>query len=331
MPGDGSLPTVSVVIPTHDRCHRLGRALDAVLADPAVTEVVAVDDGSTDGTRDLLEARAADDPRLRAVHVDQGGQDRARQIGTEMALGEVVLLLDDDVIAAPGLAAGHARHHAAEEGLVVVGYMPVRLEGRRRRGRVAAHLYAENYEWVCRRWETDPATVLGQLWGGNVSLRRRDALRVGLVSPSGRIPYGEDRDMGLRFLAAGLRGRFDRSLLASHEHERTVDAYLREGRARAAGAMQVHAAHADVLGPLTLERYEEWLPAPGRWAVRLARHPRVAAAELAALRAVIGIAGLIRWWKLESLAALVALHVVEVRTIVEARGQRGARREATTP
>jgi glycosyltransferase involved in cell wall biosynthesis len=321
MSGDGPLPTVSVVIPTRNRRQRIERTVRALLADPAATEVVVVDDGSTDGTTGLLEALAVDEPRLRSLRTPPRGQDFARQAGAEVASGDVLLTIDDDVVATPGLVTGHARHHAGRRGLVVVGYMPVRTPCRRRPGQFATYLYAQNYEWACRRWEREPEAVLRYLWGGNLSLRRADALRVGFVSPSGRLPYNEDQEFGLRLLRAGAQGVFDRSLLAHHEHERDLDGYLREGRVRAVGAMTVHAAHGDLLGPFRLERYEDALPRQVRWAVRAARRPAIANLEVRLLRPLIRLSGLARWWQLESLAATLALHVIEVRTVVTADAQ----------
>jgi len=60
-------PGVSVVIPARDEVHNIGRCLDAVLAqDHPELQVVVLDDGSTDGTTELL-ARYQDDPRLTVV------------------------------------------------------------------------------------------------------------------------------------------------------------------------------------------------------------------------------------------------------------------------
>ena len=311
------LPSVSVVIPTRDRRDRVLRAVDAVLADDATLEVVVIDDGSTDDTYDALRARAADDPRVRPLRVPNGGQAAARQTGAEHARGDVVLLLDDDVVAAPGLVTGHARRHAASDDLVVVGYMPTRCPVPRRPGQLAPYVYAENYEWAARSWDADPAAILRTLWGGNVSLRREEALRVGLVAAGPRLLYREDQELGIRLERAGLSGVFDRQLLAWHEHERDVDAFLAEARNRALGAILVHLAHPDVLGPLQLDRYETSMPAPARWAIRAGRNRVVAATEVALLRVVIAAAGAVRWWKLESLAGVVAMHILEVRTIIE--------------
>ena len=113
-----------------------------LLADPAADEIVVVDDGSNDGTLMLLEDLAAAHPQLRPVPTRHRGRAAAGQLGLERATGEVVLLLDDDVVAAPGLVEGHARAHAVSDGLVVVGYMPIRLPACRRPGDASTFLYA---------------------------------------------------------------------------------------------------------------------------------------------------------------------------------------------
>lgn len=306
-----------MVVPTHNRRDRIERCIDALLRDPAATEVVVVVDGTNDGTIELLRARAERDPRIVPVYIEHGGLQAARQAGAERATGEVILSVDDDVLAAPDLVTGHARHHRGTSGLVVLGYMPNVVPSKRSPGGFPAYLYAENYEWATREWERDPAQILRMFWGGNTSLRRDDALRVGYVSPTGALPYGEDRDFGLRLHRAGITARFDRSLLAHHEHQRDLPGFLREARARARGAQMIHEAHEDLIGPLDLGRYEAELPAPARWAVRAAHRRPVAIVEQPLLRALIRAAGVIRWWKLESLAAVVTMHVIEVRTILD--------------
>lgn len=92
-----SVPLVSVVIPTYNRAKQVCVAIESVLAQtwPAV-EMVVVDDGSTDDTRQLLQARFGNDSRVRYVCKSNGGPASARNEGFRHARGEYVALLDSD-------------------------------------------------------------------------------------------------------------------------------------------------------------------------------------------------------------------------------------------
>jgi glycosyltransferase involved in cell wall biosynthesis len=68
MAGPAAPPAVSVVLPVRNGAATLGRALDSLSAQTCREfEIVAVDDGSTDGTADILAAHARRDPRLAVV------------------------------------------------------------------------------------------------------------------------------------------------------------------------------------------------------------------------------------------------------------------------
>jgi glycosyltransferase involved in cell wall biosynthesis len=228
------------------------------------------------------------------LFVDNGGAARAQQTGVEAAVGDVVLIIDDDVIAAPGLVTGHARQHAAREGIVVLGYMPTRASAHPEPGGHATALYARAYEQSCARYEHDPQEILRSLWGGNVSLRRRDCLRVPLATSGFRERYHYDREWGLRLLKAGLAGVFDSSLLAEHRHWRPLEAALRDARNEGKGRVRLHQLHGDVLGPLDTAAFERNLPPPARWLVRAARYGRFYSMLLALLTRLTRLAGRLR-------------------------------------
>lgn len=242
------LPTVSVVVPTYRRRDGLAVVLQPLLDDPATTEVVVVVDGSHDGSIELLRDLARTRPALVPVLTENQGPAAARQHGIDLSRGEVVLLVDDDVVAAPGLVTGHARHHAGAAGLVVLGYMPTRVPSPPGRDGWSTELYAREYEAACRAYERDPADVLLRLWGGNLSVRRSDLARVPFLSPDFRGTYHEDSDFGVRCHRAGLRGVFDRSLASTHEHRRDMAQFRRDARRQGAGHHELLGLHGDLLG-----------------------------------------------------------------------------------
>jgi glycosyltransferase involved in cell wall biosynthesis len=268
-----ALPSVSVVMPTRGRRHLLPDVLAPLLADEAVGELVVVVDGDVDGSAELLERLAGEDPRLRPVVTVNRGENPARQAGVEHATGDIVLLVDDDVVAEAGLAAGHARHHAGSTDRVVVGYMPVDPPSSAAEV-VAARLYSEAYESRCRDYERDPAAVLRNLWAGNVSLRRSACLELGLADDRYTAAYHADRHFGLRCLKSGLSGVFDRSLRARHLFRRTLSGLAADSRRQGAGLVQLHRLHADVLGPFTMESVLADLPPAAVPALRACRRPR---------------------------------------------------------
>lgn len=236
-------PTVSIVIPTYNRRAQVETVVRASLAQEGVFEVVVLVDGSTDGTAEALRDLGGSNELLRVEERPNSGLVGARVEGVKAARGDVVLLLDDDVVPAPGLVAGHAAHHAARERLVVLGYMPVPDENRRR-GSFATALYAIEYESRTVGWERQVSEqIVGTFWAGNFSLRREDY--VGLIPTiDSRLPdvYHEDLGFAQICAEAGLTFTFDRSLLASHRHERSVDAFMREARRAAEGRMKLAAA-----------------------------------------------------------------------------------------
>jgi glycosyltransferase involved in cell wall biosynthesis len=242
----GSSRRVSVVAPTYNRRHGLERFVEPLLREPGLHELVMAVDGSTDGSAEWLRARAERDGRLRVLELPNRGAGPARQAGIEAATGEVVLLLDDDVIAEPGLVAGHARHHAELEPKLVLGYMPNDWESLPPGRRAVGKLYRAAYEHYVERYRRDPEFVLTGLWGGNLSMPREQFLRVRMDELA--IARGQDdREFGIRCHKAGIRGAFDPTLRALHLFDRSLDAYRRDCRVMGESLVLLRRAHPDVI------------------------------------------------------------------------------------
>jgi glycosyltransferase involved in cell wall biosynthesis len=109
-PGDRHR-SFSVVVCTRNRAHFLGATLDSVLAQEYPRdryELIIVDNGSSDGTRALVERYLAPAPVPLSFHLERRlGASFARNLGTERARHEYVAFLDDDTVAAPGWLAAY--------------------------------------------------------------------------------------------------------------------------------------------------------------------------------------------------------------------------------
>lgn len=113
-----STPPTTVLLPVRDERHNVAGCLQALLAQTASPRVRVVDDGSTDGTPDLVLARAAGEPRLALLFAGPlpdgwRGKVHALWVGSQGIETPWLLLTDADTRHAPDLL---ARAHAAAAG-----------------------------------------------------------------------------------------------------------------------------------------------------------------------------------------------------------------------
>ena len=89
-----SIVNVSVIIPTYNRKNLLKRALHSVSNQTFIPrEIIVVDDGSSDGTKDWVLARF---PDVRYIYQDNSGVSSARNSGIKEAIGSWIAFLDSD-------------------------------------------------------------------------------------------------------------------------------------------------------------------------------------------------------------------------------------------
>lgn len=89
--------SLSVLIPVHNEERTLERVLDAVEGRPEVSEIVLVNDGSTDATRQILEARTFSVPAQVIHHERNRGKGNAIRTAIQAATSELALIQDADL------------------------------------------------------------------------------------------------------------------------------------------------------------------------------------------------------------------------------------------
>ena len=192
-------PSISIVLPTHNRAQLLPRALRSVLAQSdGEFELVVIDDGSSDGTQDVL-ASFAGDARIRLLRNDTpGGASAARNRAIRHATGDWVAFLDDDDEMLPDYLArlrGHLQALPAA-GLVWTGVE--RLYHDSTPPRSETLLWHERWDGVTPA--AHPFLLFFALSFG-VAIRRSALLDAGLFDE--RFSGSEDIDLGMRLVAAG--------------------------------------------------------------------------------------------------------------------------------
>lgn len=93
--------TISAIIPTHNRRQYIARAIESILSQAdRLLEIIVVDDGSTDGTADLIAAKFQG--MVRVIRQENGGVSAARRRGVLEAKGDWIAFLDSDDVWRPG-------------------------------------------------------------------------------------------------------------------------------------------------------------------------------------------------------------------------------------
>jgi dolichol-phosphate mannosyltransferase len=88
---------VSVIVPVYDEVAHVDELLQAIYASPAKKEIIIVDDGSTDGTREKLHAMPLPEHVTVVFHERNCGKGAAIRTGLQYARGEYVLIQDSDL------------------------------------------------------------------------------------------------------------------------------------------------------------------------------------------------------------------------------------------
>jgi GT2 family glycosyltransferase len=90
-------PRISIVLPTYNRAYCLAETLRSIQTQTYTNwEVLVIDDGSTDGTADVVRALQKDDGRIKYHHQSNTGVSGARNAGLRLAHGEWIAFLDSD-------------------------------------------------------------------------------------------------------------------------------------------------------------------------------------------------------------------------------------------
>ncbi len=259
-----SFGLVSVVIPTHNRWPVLEETLLALQAQTSrAFEVIVVDDGSTDGTWERLQAfRDAHAGRLAltALHQENLKQGRARNHGLRHAHGDLVLFLGDDIVPDPGCVQAHLdAHNDVGGGAAVVGF----TDWHRRHVRVTPFLEFVNLDgaqFSFGRLKDGKEAPFTNFHTSNVSVPRdvlgEDPFHDVFTS------YGwEDIELGWRLSLRGVRMLYRRAASAGHVHPMGVRSFWRR-------QLHVGSTIADLLRACPELRGNAFLPPerpPKRW------------------------------------------------------------------
>jgi glycosyltransferase involved in cell wall biosynthesis len=183
---------LSIVIATRDRAAYLERALQSFgkqIGAPSF-EVIVVDNGSTDATREVVErARVEQSYPVSYVYEGQPNRGAARNAGIASVQGHLVLFCDDDVYAPPGFLAAHDAAHSLSN--FVVNGPIINVPGYTVRPKPSLANYSRAFFCTC-----------------NVSVPKVALQALGGFDETFHLYGWEDTELGVRLREHGMRAKF---------------------------------------------------------------------------------------------------------------------------
>jgi glycosyltransferase involved in cell wall biosynthesis len=231
------VPGVSVIIPTFNRKLLLEETLGSVYAqDPAPSEIIVVDDGSSDGTAEVVRALH---PDVRYIWQPNQNQAVARETGRLAARKELLLFLDSDDLLLGGaigllLDALNSQPGCPVAFGKVVGFCggdiaPLPVLNEPKPGEETVHLACENF-----------------IRSPGCALIRKSAMdRAG--SWDATLAGNEDWDMWIRLSLVGAFARVDRPVLNYRVHAQSVSSNTAAMRRSAARLIMKHSGKGSML------------------------------------------------------------------------------------
>jgi glycosyltransferase involved in cell wall biosynthesis len=227
----GQQGLVSVIVPTYNRGYCVTKSIDSALAQTyRDIEVIVIDDGSTDNTREVIAEAFCNESRVNYVYQSNGGVSVARNHGFRLARGEFMALLDSDDIWKPWKTELQVRvlRERSEVGMVWTDMEAVDPDGQLIAPRYLRKMYTA-YHWypddkmlfsesfllpsidssLCPPGNVLIGDIFSPMMMGNlvhtstVLMRRERLAQVGFF-PENLRNAGEDYDFHLRTCHAGV-------------------------------------------------------------------------------------------------------------------------------
>jgi GT2 family glycosyltransferase len=262
-------PKISLVVPTYQRRASVERLLQA-LAQQSLQpeqeegppsseggpsfEVIVVSDGSSDGTRELVEQTH---PPFSLQCIEQINQGRAAACnrGIRAAQGELVVLLDDDMDPSSYLLEEHWNAHRANPRLGVLGAVPIQIAPSS--PPVMQFIAAKFNQHLDKLAQPNYTLNLRDFYSGNFSIWRDVLLEVGLFDENFKIYGNEDLELAWRLKRAGVRLVYNPAALAFQHYEKDYAALARDSIAKGKTSTLLAKIHPEVLPEIKLSTYRQ--------------------------------------------------------------------------
>jgi len=209
----------SIIIPTLNRRKELAECLESIFGcsqQSSLLEVIVIDNNSSDGTLEFLREFAAKAPKLRFIQINQRDAIRARNLGFSLALGDIVIHIDDDIVVDKEWLRNLTTAYVDE----TVGGVGGRLLNSGQISKAKSMLivgriapwgqFFTNFDALLPR-------EVGFLHGSNASFRRDLVVKVKGLDLSYKTNWRDDTDLCVRIRKLGYKLLFQPAALVWHK------------------------------------------------------------------------------------------------------------------
>jgi GT2 family glycosyltransferase len=209
----------SVVIPTLNRKKDLEECIRSIFScslQSSLKEVIVIDNNSEDGTIEFLKNLAEKEPRLRFTKISERNAIKARNIGFNLASGDIIIHIDDDIVVDKEwlkcLIAPYDDNSVGGVGgrLLCIG---------KTAGPNHGHIVGKIAPWgqFFTNFDSGKLREVEFLHGSNMSFRRDLVLRVKGLDPNYKINWRDDTDLCVRIRKLGYRLLFQPAAVVWHK------------------------------------------------------------------------------------------------------------------
>ncbi len=194
---------VTVQICSMNRKKLLKRALEALFEqsfDKNDFEIIVVDDGSSDGTSEMVRELAKTAPcSIKLITQEHAGLASGRNKAIREASGDIIIFIDDDIIADKNFIAEHVKSHAKHPKSVIMGWVNHTANLQRRTPKFCMADISTSFFWT-----------------SNVSVEKKYLIEAGLFDEDFKEYGWEDLELGRRLKKLGLKRRYNFKALVFH-------------------------------------------------------------------------------------------------------------------
>ena len=208
---------ISIIIPAYNSSGFLNELLTTLtkLSGKCSVEVIVVDDGSTDNTREVLSKF----PQIKYIFQKNAGPAAARNAGAKLASGDFLVFIDSDTLPEEDWLTTLEKNLEDESIGILAGSYSINNPDK-----ILARCIQEE---IAYRHSQMPS-IIHAFGTFNVAISKKDFWQVGGFDETFKTASGEDNDLSYRLLLEKKKIHFDRNWKVKHNHTFKIRKYLTE-------------------------------------------------------------------------------------------------------